>query len=165
MKFGVVFPQAEVQRLSDRADVHDLLVRLALAQDARDWDALSDCFRPDAVYVHPGGELVGVDAIVDRTRTALSPLDASQHLLGTILVTVAGDEASAVTYFQAQHVRHGTVGGDRYVIAGTYTDRLVRDDGGWRVAHRTQQYTWRDGNPAVIVRAAGAEEAPADDRR
>jgi uncharacterized protein (TIGR02246 family) len=143
----------EDRRLHDRAAIHDLLVRLALAQDARDWDALADCFRPDAIYVHPGGELRGVDAIVDRTRTALTPLDASQHLLGTILVTVGEHDASATTYFQAQHVRHGAPGGHLYVIAGTYLDRLVRgDDGGWRVARRAQQYTWRDGNPDVTRR-------------
>ena len=145
---------AEVRHLGDRAAIHDLLVRLALAQDVRDWDALADCFQTDAVYVHPGGELVGVEAIVNRTRTALTPLDASQHLLGTILVTIADDQATAVTYFQAQHVRRGTPGGDLYIIAGTYRDHLVHDvDRIWRVAHRTQEYTWRHGNPQVTRRA------------
>jgi len=145
---------AEARRLSDRADVHDLLVRLAQAQDDHDWVALANCFRPDAVYVHPGGELIGVEAIVDRTRTALTPLDASQHLLGSILVTVTEQGVTAVTYFQAQHVRHGVAGGDLYAIAGTYRDRFVRDADGWRIAHRTQVYTWRDGNPEVVRRPA-----------
>ena len=152
----------ESRRIADRAEIHDLLVTLALAQDARDWTTLGDCFTPDAAYVHPGGELVGVEPIVARTRTALTPLDASQHLLGTILVTVAETGASAVTYFQAQHVRRGTEGGDLYTIAGTYRDRLERcDDGRWRVAHRTHEYTWRDGNPAVTRRnTAPAEGTP-----
>ena len=139
------------RRLSDRDDIHDLLVLVALAQDARDWDRLAACFESDAVYQHPGGELHGANAIVDRARTALTPLDASQHLLGTILVTLA-EEATAITYFQAQHVRRGTPGGDLYTIAGTYRDRLVCSDGRWRIAHRTQEYTWRDGNPDVIRR-------------
>jgi len=149
--------ETEAQRLSDRADIHDLLARVALAQDEHDWEALADCFRPDAVYAHPGGELIGVDTIVDRSRTALSRLDASQHLLGTTLVTVTDQAATAVSYFQAQHVRHGTPGGDLYVIAGTYEDRLVRDDGPWRIVHRTQRYTWRDGNPEVTRRPADPE--------
>ncbi len=153
--------EIEAQRLADRAAIHDLLVRLALAQDAHDWTTLTDCFTPDALYVHPGGELVGVEAIVDRTRTALTPLDASQHLLGTILVTVADADASAITYFQAQHVRRGIEGGDLYVIAGTYRDRLAHgDDGRWRVAHRTQEYTWRDGNPAVTRRNTAVTQEP-----
>jgi uncharacterized protein (TIGR02246 family) len=146
----------EDRRLSDRAAIHDLLVRLALAQDANDWVALADCFQPDAVYVHPGGELVGVEAIVSRSRTALLPLDASQHLLGTILVTVAQHDATAISYFQAQHVRRGAPGGDLNIVAGTYRDLLVHDeDRVWRIAQRTQEYTWRDGNPEVTRRAAG----------
>jgi len=154
--------ETDRRRTSDRAAIHDLLARLALAQDARDWDTLTGCFEPDAIYVHPGGELRGVDAIVDRTRTALTPLDASQHLLGAILVTVGERDASAVTYFQAQHVRHGAPGGDLYVIAGTYRDRLLRhDDGCWRIARRAQEYIWRDGNPEVVRRTTrGPEVAP-----
>ena len=149
----------ESQHLADRAAIHDLLVRLALAQDARDWTTIGDCFTADAAYVHPGGELAGAEAIVGRTRVALTPLDASQHLLGTILVTVGESDASAVTYFQAQHVRRGLAGGDLYIIGGTYRDRLVRcADDRWRIEHRSQEYTWRDGNPDVIRRDTVAGE-------
>lgn len=151
----------DIRNLLDRAAIHDLLVTLALAQDERDWDALADCYLPDAVYVHPGGELHGVDDIVGRTRTALTPLDACQHLLGTILVTIDGPEATGVTYFQAQHVRRGLPGGELYVIAGTYRDRFQRAaDGSWRIARRTQEYTWRDGNPEVTRRPAAAAVEP-----
>lgn len=151
--------ETELRRLADRAVIHDLLVRIALAQDARDWDALAACFQTDACYVHPGGELVGVEAIVDRARTGLTPLDASQHLIGTILVTVGEHEATSTSYFQAQHVRRGLPGGDLYIIAGTYRDRFVQDDDRvWRVAHRTQEYTWRDGNPQVTRRSIAATE-------
>lgn len=138
--------------LAARAAIHDLLVRLAIAQDERDWDTLAGCYAHDAVYRHPSGELGGVDAILDRARTALAPLDASQHLLGTILVDVAGDTATSTTYFHAQHVRRGTPGGDLFVIAGTYADGFARHDGLWRIAERVQHYTWRDGNPDVIRR-------------
>jgi uncharacterized protein (TIGR02246 family) len=143
---------ADARRLADRAAIQDLLTRHALAQDAGDWGALAECFHHDALYTHPGGELRGVEAIVDRTRTALTPLDASQHLIGTMLVTVAEDDASAVSYFQAQHVRQGAPGGDLYTIAGTYRDQLRRGGGGWRIAHRTQEYSWRAGNPEVTRR-------------
>ncbi len=91
-------------------------------------------------------------AIVGRARAALEPLDASQHLLGSILVTVEGDDARATSYFHAQHVRAGAPGGDLYVIAGTYRDRLRRGAEGWEILERVQEYSWRSGNPEVIVR-------------
>jgi len=183
MKLGVVLPQVEVSqdpeaarrslrimsateadRLVHRAAIQDLLTPLALAQDERDWATLADCYQLDVVYAHPGGDLHGVAAIVDRTRTALTPLDASQHLLGTMLVTVAGVEATAVTYFQAQHVRHdvdggdGGDGGELYIIAGTYRDRLHFDERAWHITSRTQEYTWRSGNPEVTRRTPSSTE-------
>lgn len=154
----------ELRRLVDRAAIHDALVRLALAQDARDWDALADCYAPDATYRHPGGELVGVGDIVGRTSTALAPLDACQHLLGSILVTLDDtdpDAASSTTYFQAQHVRRGLPGGEHLIIAGTYRDRFRRGpDGRWRIVHRTQEYSWRAGNPEVTRRTPPTERPP-----
>ena len=138
--------------LLDRNQIADLCTRYAYALDRRDWPALRACFTGAPVFVHPGGRIEGVDGIVDRARGALEPLDASHHLLGTIVIEVNGDDATSICYFQAQHVRAGTPGGDTYLIAGSYADRLVRTSQGWRIAERVQAYLWRDGNRAVVAR-------------
>jgi hypothetical protein len=65
---------------------------------------------------------------------------------------VDGDTARSVCYFQAQHVRTGCPGGDTYLIAGSYADKLTRTPGGWRITERVQTYAWRDGNRAVVAR-------------
>ena len=141
-----------VRNVIDGQAVCDVLVRYVHALDARDWPTVAECFASDAVFVHPGGRVDGPAAVVARAQAALGPLDASQHLLGSVLVTVDRDSAGATSYFQAQHVRTGAPGGDLYVIAGTYRDRLRRDPEGWKIAERVQEYTWRSGNPDVIVR-------------
>ncbi|MCW2615331.1 MAG: hypothetical protein JWN08_2325 [Frankiales bacterium] len=141
-----------VQRLVDQQAVADLCARYTYALDAKDWQRLESCFTADPVFVHPGGRLEGFPAILARTSAALDPLDATQHLLGNVVVVVTGDTATATSYFQAQHVRAGTPGGDTYVIAGSYTDTLTRTDDGWRIAERVQAYLWRDGNRAVVAR-------------
>lgn len=139
-------------QLTDRDEITDRIARLAHAQDAKDWDAVALAYTDSAVYVHPGGRLDGVAAIVDRTRSALQSLDASQHLIGSISVDVEGDAATSVAYFQAQHLRDGTPGGDLYTIAGSYADRWQRTADGWRIEKRTQAYHWRSGNRDVVVR-------------
>lgn len=126
---------------------------LAQAQDRQDWDAVGQAYLPDAAYVHPGGELQGAAAIVERTREALKHLDASQHLVGTVVVEVLGDTASSTAQFQAVHIRSGTPGGDHYTILGSYQDRWVRTPQGWRIQSRVQSYCWRDGNRDVVVPA------------
>lgn len=141
-----------LQALQDRADIHEVVVAVAIAQDAHDWDSLAACFAADATYIHPKGELHGADAIVERSRGALSALDASQHLIGSISVSVDGDEGTATSYFQAQHVRADASAGSLFIIAGTYRDRLRRTDGRWQIVERHQSYTWRDGNPEVVRR-------------
>lgn len=142
----------EQQAGRDHQEISTLLARYTRGLDDHDWEAVTSCFEPTARFVHPGGAQEGADAIVERARAALTPLTASQHLLGTILVEVDGDTARASTYFQAQHVRDGTPGGSLFIIAGTYDDDLVRGADGWRIRERRQTYTWRDGNPEVVRR-------------
>jgi len=138
--------------LLDKYQIADLCARYAYALDQKDWSALRACFTDAPVFVHPGGRIEGVDGIVGRARGALEPLDASQHLLGNIVIDVDCDDATSICYFQAQHVRAGTPGGDTYLIAGRYADRLVRTSQGWLIAERVQAYLWRDGNRAVVAR-------------
>jgi 3-phenylpropionate/cinnamic acid dioxygenase small subunit len=132
--------------------VRNVIAMTAISQDARDWEAHAACFAPDARYSHPKGEIIGVPAIIERSTGALSRLDRSQHLIGTVHVVVDGDRAESTAYFVAQHVREAAEGGRLYVIAGTYRDALALMDGEWRITHRRQEYSWRDGNPEVIIR-------------
>lgn len=140
-----------LQLLLDDRDVVRLCHRYAAALDDRDWDRLRTCFLPDAVAVYDGiGECAGYEAIEQLCRSALLPLSRTQHLIGNVVVDVDGDGATSSCYLQAQHVREGTPGGDTYVIAGRYTDRVVRTPDGWRLAHRRLETWWTGGNPAVV---------------
>jgi 3-phenylpropionate/cinnamic acid dioxygenase small subunit len=139
---------------ADRQAITELCTQYATALDTKDWALLARCFTTEPVFVHPGGRLVGFEQILARTSAALTPLTLTQHLLGNITPTVDADGATArcSTYFHAQHVRTGTPGGDRYVIAGRYDDALLRTSDGWRIGERMQSYQWRAGNRAVVAR-------------
>lgn len=145
-------PDPAVQAILDRNAVYDVIVRYARALDTRDWALLERCFVPDARYTYPGGESNDAASVVARCDTALTRLDASQHLLGNIEIELDGDTAHTKTYFQAQHVKRGTEGGDHFIIAGSYSDTFSRTADGWRIIHRHQEYAWMDGNPGVVAR-------------
>ena len=142
--------------VQDHLDIIQLHHRYAWSLDHRDWTMLEDCFPPTArsTTAMLGGQLQG--ATVDRR--VLPPgargLDASQHLIGNTMVDLDGDRATATCYFQAQHVFVSDNGSNTYIVAGTYTDELVRDDGTWRIAKRTLTPMWRDGNANVFAEAA-----------
>jgi uncharacterized protein (TIGR02246 family) len=147
-------PQApSLQDLADRRAIEDLLVRYATALDTHDWAALAEVFLPDAIAIYDGVRNDGLDAIVEICRRSLEPLTASQHFLGNFVVSLDGDRAGSACYLHAQHYRAGARGLSTYVMAGTYRDRLVRTDLGWRIEHRDLEITWTDGNAAIVPRS------------
>lgn len=136
-----------VTDIADRQAVIDLTVAYCWALDTRSWDDLDDVFLPDAT-ADLAQVLTGRDAIKERIRVALSPLDGSQHLVATHDVRVDGDRATSRCYLQAQHV----VGTDTFMFAGRYEDRLVRTTDGWRIAHRELVRMWTAGDPSIMRR-------------
>ena len=134
---------------SDRRAIIDLTIAYCWAIDSRDFEALRDIFLPTAT-AKLGDERDGIDSIIARIDSALTPLDASQHLVTNHQVFVDGDRATCRCYFQAQHVRRAAVGGVNHIIAGRYQDKLVRTPGGWRIERRELFRDWTDGNPQVF---------------
>lgn len=143
-----------LREIRDRLEIEALLARYASALDARDWSRLAGCFSPDAVVDYGGalGRCQGPDAVVALVRGILEPLDASQHLIGTLEVELAGDVARAQCALQAQHVLRDCEGGPHFLVGGRYRDELVRTPAGWRIRRRTLEIVWQDGNPRVVAR-------------
>jgi len=136
-------------QLADRQAIVDLTIAYSYALDDRRFDDLDDVFLPDAT-AELGWLLEGRDAIKDRIRDALVPLDASQHLLAAHQVQLDGDRATGRCYLQAQHVRVDADGGPLFMVGGRYEDRYVRSLDGWRIEHRSLVILWTDGNAAVL---------------
>jgi hypothetical protein len=132
---------------ADRAAIVDVTIAYCWALDTRAWDELDDVFVPDAT-ASLGWPLAGRDAIKQRIRDALEPLDGSQHMVATHQVRVDGGGATSRCYLQAQHV----VGAGTFLVGGRYEDRFVRTPDGWRIAHRDLVTMWTAGDPAVLRR-------------
>ncbi len=140
------------RELRDRLEIQDVLNRYASSLDGRDWRRLATCFTPDATADYgTSGTHTGTAAIERLVRRFLEGLDASQHFLSNHEIEISGDTARTRCYLQAQHVKHKTPGGDHYLVAGTYEDKLERTDEGWRIRERRLRVTWVEGNPAVLA--------------
>lgn len=142
---------------ADPWEIFALSSRYAHALDRRDWDQLALVFTEDAVMEFAGlPAATGPAAIAEVCARALSPLEGSQHLVGSPLVEFGegsrGEDSATVScYFHAQHVR--TVDGELalFTVAGGYDDRVVRRPSGWRIAHRRQSIAWQAGDPRVLA--------------
>ena len=88
----------------------DALTQPVVEPAGRDWALLRTCFVPDVVGHYGGDPLRGYEALEQLCRTTLTPLSASQHLIGNVLVTVDGNDVSSICYLQDR--RLATLGGD-----------------------------------------------------
>ena len=148
----------------DRLAILDLIGRLALLLDARDWTALEQLFT-DTVYNDrtslTGGEPVTVGAaeFVGGWRETLGHLDAVHHLITSHVITLDGGQATCAANMQGTHVFANSVGGPVWTVGGRHDYRLERTPEGWRIAALTFTVQWTTGNADIIGLAMAAERS------
>lgn len=126
------------------------LTRIARAMDARDWAGLVAELTEDATADLGTGPLSGPAAIIALIRSYLDACGPTQHLLGNLLVEVDGDRASSRCYVNDMHL--GPAGREDVTFAtlGDYHDQWRREDGAWKLAHRTKLNRAHIGSFAVF---------------
>jgi hypothetical protein len=135
----------DVQTLSDRLEIDDLLTTYTIAIDTGDWDALDRVFTPDAHidYTASGG-IAGPFAEVKAWLAEMLPMfSGMQHLLGQKLVDVPADVADVRAYFFNPLVIDREDGTSWHLdIGGIYVHSLVRTPQGWRSRQLVEELLW-----------------------
>lgn len=130
---------------SDERAIVELTRAYGRALDDRRYEQLRDVFTADATAALGGSLQVGVDQIIDRVSSALAVFDRCEHHLDDHRIEVTGDAAAARCSVRALHMRAAAETPPVYTVVGTYQDRLVRTDAGWRIAHRDLVVERREG--------------------
>jgi SnoaL-like protein len=68
-------------------------------------------------------------------------------------IDIDADSAVCVIYVQAEHFLGNDLGDNSFALGGYYTDRLIRADGGWKIAAKKLTVTWNRGNRHVLALA------------
>ena len=82
---------------------------------------------------------------VDVVLDALGDYVGTQHLIGTQLVTLNGDEAHMQSYLSAWH---GRADGSAWIFMGTYEDHVRKTAAGWQIYDMTLHETVGGESPA-----------------
>lgn len=149
---------AAVEELIDRLAVQDVISRMCVGADRRDWDAVARLFddpvRLDYTSLQ-GGEPLTTDprSVVEGWASALDGLKATHHMITNQLIELEGDRARSSAYFQATHVLHAEHGDSRWVLGGRYDAELRRSGGDWRITALTMTAVWATGNQQIMVQA------------
>jgi hypothetical protein len=162
-----------LEELSARAEIHDVLLRYCRGLDRVDMDLVRGAFHEDASIdfpesLHKGGR----DGFVDFLSKEMRRFVRTMHLLGNSLIEFDGpDVAHVETYLTADHQgseehhwKNQTV-----KLWARYLDRFERRDGVWLIARRRMLVDWmyryptdaffNDHPDALSERRAGSDPA------
>ena len=148
----------EVDRTADVADklaIQELFARYAHAIDDLDPVAWVACFTADGIFQVGTRAMQGAAALRGYADVHVREIRC-RHMMSNFLYTVRGDEAAGQCSMLATLA---TAGGYRIFAQGRYVDRLVRQDGVWRIAHRKVETDQLASNPTGITSIADPEVA------
>ncbi|AYY57528.1 nuclear transport factor 2 family protein [Burkholderia multivorans] len=166
---------AAMQRLIDKDQIRDVMLRYARGVDRRDWERVRSAFFEDCHDDH--ADFKGTrDAFIAwvRERHDAPSLLTSTHFLGNCLVEFTSDSVAAVeTYFVARlelapqasehrsmlDAKHAdSAHNSRVQVFGRYVDRFEKRNDEWRIARRRTVF---DAIESHLVDAADAKLNPA----
>ena len=132
-------PEATTAELEDRLAIVELIGRLVLLLDGRDWDTLQHLFT-ETVYSDrtslTGGEPVTLGAVefVGGWRQLMQNLDAVHHMVTCHVINLEGDRATCAANMLGTHVLANSSGGPIWTVGGRHDYQLTRTPDGWRIA-------------------------------
>ena len=179
----------DLEELSARTEIHDVLLRYCRGLDRVDMDLVRGAFHPDAWIDFPASLHVGsVEGFFDFLAAEMPRFVRTMHFLGNSLIEFDGpDTAYVETYLNADH--QGSEShqwrGQTVKLWARYLDRFERRDGSWRIAHRRMLTDWmfryptegwfddhpdasvgrRDGTDPSLRRVAGFHGTPLTEAR
>ena len=141
----------ELEEISDRLEIQDVLARYVHAFDKKDYDVLErDVFTADARFdfSHMGGPVrlwpEMKDFLVAKNRT-----EHDLHVYGNVLIEFDADRSGATTHSKVlnpQGVRDRDGVLHLYSQVGVYEDRWERTAAGWRICARRWHLGWIEGD-------------------
>ena len=156
--------------LLDRANIHDIVVKLYLYSDRKQWDKFEEIIAPEMILDYTamfGGQprTVSPAALVETWKPFLNKLTRTQHVMASILinlpqpgsttekVTKATVDANAIVNL----IREGFEGGDRTSNGGRGELEVfkISDDPAfgnpWRISGLRVIPVWMAGNTKILT--------------
>jgi len=138
--------------LLQREEVRQVVTRLFISTDNRDWDTVSRLFAAEVLFDMTsmvGGEPVKLTPkeIVASWDKGLKPLKAIHHQAGNFIVNTNQTEATVFCYGIASHYLPNKTNQNTRIFVGSYNFHLVRNGENWQIDRFKFNLKYIDGNP------------------
>ena len=132
----------DLQALSDKLEIRELLFRYARGVDTQNWPLLSSVFTSGAQldYTSVDGPAGPRDEVVAWLEQALTPVPMTQHFITNVEIDLHGDRATVHAMFYNPMQLPG-IDGLAY-CGGNYHHELARTAEGWRSTRLVEETKW-----------------------
>ena len=138
-----------LQDMLDHHEIRQLLATYCHGCDRGDEVEMAGTYAADSWDDHGPRKMEGRRFSIETVEESLRTTKVVSHLLGQSLIKVDGDTAGSETYFVATVIYPGRNGTADMLnqLGGRYVDRLVRQDGQWRIQERICVREWSASHP------------------
>jgi SnoaL-like domain len=140
----------QLEQLSDRQAIADLIARLGVMLDEKGFEDAPSILADDVTARTPGGSSEGREAVTAQAQR--SHTVATQHVITDVLIELDGDTAQAranmIATFapdrpDSRLLINGVEQSDPYLVVGArYRFAAVRTEAGWRLAQIENEPVW-----------------------
>ncbi|MFF2194293.1 nuclear transport factor 2 family protein [Streptomyces sp. NPDC058157] len=150
--------QQQLQALTDRAEITDLMDRYLRSLDVGVFDEeWARAFHTEDVTAEmPIGTVHGRDALLADVRRAMALFERTVHLGSNAVIEIDGARAKAKGAQLSTHVL-ADGSGSVFISAGHADTELVKTAEGWRISASALRVAWTQGpRPQLPTTAAAA---------
>jgi hypothetical protein len=142
----------QYQKLLAKEDVRDVVNRLFISTDNRDWDAVRDLFAAEVLFdvtSMVGGEPVTMKPadIVAAWDKGLKPIMAIHHQTGNYVINIEQNTAHVFCYGIASHYLPNKTNRNTRTFVGSYNFHLIKSGAKWQIDQFKFNLKYIDGNP------------------
>jgi 3-phenylpropionate/cinnamic acid dioxygenase small subunit len=137
----------DLEAVSDKLEIKELLYRYAHGVDAKDWGLLSSVFTADAEldYSSVSGPVGTRDEVVTWLERSLTPVPMTQHFITNIEIDLDGDRAKVRAMFYNPMLLPGF--SEMTYCGGNYLHDVVRTAEGWKSERLVEDNKWFVNRP------------------
>jgi len=139
-----------LQQISDRLEIRQLMIAYATALDTRNFDAWDDVFTPDAYidYRATGGIDGRYPDVKIWIKKVMTSFPNYYHMLGNMDIDIRGDAATGRTICFNPTALKSSQGEPQVMFIGLwYVDKFVRTAAGWRINERVEEKCFSHNAP------------------
>ena len=140
-----------VAMLLDKEKIINIINKLFIQTDSRDWPQVKSCFAPAVLFDMSSlgagpPKTISPNEIVAAWDAGLKPLKAIHHQAGNYIVDITDDTAHAFCYGIATHYLPNKTNANTRTFVGSYDFDLIKKNDDWMISAFKFNLKYVEGN-------------------